>query len=321
MVRVEVIAYAATDFLEETDITIGKAREIVEKYAVTWINVLDPDGKTLEELEALFGFHPLALEDATNQNLAPKVDVFDNVVFIVARTIVWTEEIGTDPISMFVGKKFVVTINDKVFAQLEDVRIRLRKRDPRLMKRGADFLAYSLLDVLVESYFPHVDRLQNIIDDLEEKALGDPSRDTASTIHQFRRDLLTLRNALRPQRDAFDQLARTEIAVFSKATREYLRDAYDHMIQTLDRLDTLREVSASLMEVYLTVVNNSLNEVMKTLTVISTVILPLSLIASIYGMNVTFPGKEDVGGFAASIALMVVVGAVMILYFRRRKWF
>lgn len=321
MVRVQVIAYTPTDFLEEADVTIGRCRELVEKYPVTWVNVLDPDGRVLEELETLFGFHPLALEDAQNQNLAPKVEVYDNVVFIVARTIVWTEEIATDPISLFVGKKFVVTINDKVFAQLEDVRIRLRKKDPRLLKRGADFLAYSILDVLVDSYFPHLDRLQNIIDDLEEKALSDSSRETASTIHQFRRDLLLLRTALRPQRDAFDQLARMELSVFSKATREYLRDVYDHMIQTLDRLDTLREISASLMEVYLTVVNNSLNEVMKTLTVIATVILPLSLIASVYGMNVTFPGKEDVSGFAVALALMAVVGAVMLMYFRRKKWF
>ncbi len=320
MVRVGVIAYTPTEFLEEPDVTIGRCRELVEKYAVTWVNVVDPDGRTLEELETLFGFHPLALEDAQNQNLTPKVEMYDGVAFIVARTIVWAEEIETDQLSLFVAKKFIVTIHDKVFPQLEDVRIRLRKKDPRMLKGGADFLAYNILDVLVDSYFPHLDRLQNIIDELEEKALEDPSRETANTIHQFRRDLLLLRNALRPQRDAFAQLARTEVPVFTKHTREYLRDVYDHMIQTLDRLDTLREVSSGLMEVYLTVVNNSLNEVMKTLTIIATVMLPLSLIASAYGMNVAFPGKEDLSGFVVSIVLMAIVGAVMVMYFRRKKW-
>lgn len=321
MVRVEVIAYTPTEFLEEPDVTIGRCREIVEKYSVTWVNVVDPDGRTLEELETLFGFHPLALEDALNQDLTPKVEMYDSVAFIVARTIVWAEEIETDQLSLFVAKKFIVTIHDKVFPQLEDVRIRLRKKDPRLLKGGADFLAYNVLDVLVDSYFPHLDRLQNIIDELEEKALQNPSRETANTIHQFRRDLLLLRNSLRPQRDAFAQLSRTEVPVFTKQTREYLRDVYDHMIQTLDRLDTLREVSSGLMEVYLTVVNNSLNEVMKTLTIIATIMLPLSLIASAYGMNVAFPGKEDMSGFAVSIILMAIVGAIMVMYFRRKKWF
>ncbi len=266
MVRVEVIAYTPTEFLEETDVAIGHCRELVEKYAVTWVNVVDPDGRTLEELETLFGFHPIALEDAQDQNLTPKVDVYDGLVLIVARTIVWAEEIETDQLSLFLGKK-------------------------------------------------------NIIDELEEKALENPSRETANTIHQFRRDLLVLRNALRPQRDAFTQLARTELPLFRRETREYLRDVYDHMIQTLDRLDMLREVSSGLMEVYLTVVNNNLNEVVKTLTIIATVMLPLSLIASIYGMNVVFPGREDVSGFVSALGLMAAVGVIMIIYFRRRKWF
>jgi len=287
---------------------------------VTWVNVVDADGRTIEELETLFGLHPLALEDAQNQDLPPRVDVYDDVVFVVARTIVWAEELDTDQLSLFIAKKFIVTIHDKVFPQLEDSRIRLRKRDPRLLKSGADFLAYTILDDLVDSYFPHLDRLQNIVDDLEEKALAEPVRETANTIHQFRRDLLVLRNDLRPQRDAFAELARGELTGFRKETREYFRDVYDHMIQTLDRLDTLREVSAGLMEVYLTVVSNSLNEVMKTLTVIATIILPLGLIASAYGMNVAFPGKEDLSGFIVSLVLMGIVVVVMVMFFRRRKW-
>ncbi len=320
MVRVEVIAYTPTEFLEEKDVTIGRCRELAETNKVTWVNVVDPDGRTVEELETLFGLHPLALEDAQNQDLPPRVDVYEGVVFVVARTIVWAEELDTDQISLFIAKNFIVTIHDKVFPQLEDTRIRLRKKDPRLLKSGTDFLAYSILDDLVDSYFPHLDRLQNIVDELEEKALAEPVRETANTIHQFRRDLLILRNDLRPQRDAFAELARGELTGFRKETREYFRDVYDHMIQTLDRLDTLREVSAGLMEVYLTVVSNSLNEVMKTLTVIATIILPLGLIASAYGMNVAFPGKEDLSGFIVSLVLMGIVVVVMVMFFRRRKW-
>jgi len=320
MVRIEVMAYTPTELIEEHEATIGRCRDLVDKYSVTWVNIVDPDGRTLEELETLFGFHPLALEDALNQDLAPKVEVYDDVAFIVARTIVWAEEIETDQLSLFVSRKFVVTIHDKVFPQLEDIRIRLRKRNPRLLKAGADFLAYTILDVIVDSYFPHLDRMENIVDELEERAITEPSRTTANTIHQFRRDLLVLRNALRPQREALAQISRADLPVFRKETRNYLRDVYDHMIRTLDTLDTLREVSSGLMEVYLTVVSNSMNEIMKTLTIIATVMLPLSLIASVYGMNVPYPGFADPVGAWVSFVLMGIVGAGLVYYFWRKRW-
>ena len=320
MVRIEVLAYSPTDLIEERDVTTGRCRELVERYAVTWVNIVDPDGRTLEELETLFGFHPLALEDSLNQDLSPKIEMYEDVAFIVTRTIVWAEEIETDQLSMFVSRRFVVTLHDKVFPQLEDIRIRLRKRNPRLMKMGADFLAYTILDAIVDSYFPHLDRLEGILDELEDRALSDPGRRTANTIHQFRRDLLLLRNALRPQREAFAQLSRADLPMFRRETRSYLRDVYDHMILTLDTLDTLREVSSGLMEVYLTVVSNNMNEIMKTLTIISTVMLPLSLIASAYGMNVAFPGFGDASGFLGALALMGGTAAALLYFFRRRKW-
>jgi len=321
MVRVEVMAYTPTDLLEEHDVTVGRCRELVEKYSVVWVNIVDPDGRTLEELETLFGFHPLALEDSLNQDLTPKIELYDDVLFIVARTIVWAEEIETDQLSLFVSRKFVVTIHDKVFPQLEDIRIRLRKKNPRLLKAASDFLAYTILDVIVDSYFPHLDRMENIVNELEERALTDPSRHTANTIHEFRRDLLLLRNALRPQREAFAQLSRADLPMFRKETRNYLRDVYDHMIRTLDTLDTLREVSSGLMEVYLTVVNNNMNEIMKTLTIIATIMLPLSLVASVYGMNVVYPGTGDVMGFYSATAIMLLIAVAMLFWFRRRKWF
>src|SRR3989454_902446 len=183
MVRVQVIAYTPTDFLEEPDTTIGRCRELVEKNAVTWVNVVDPDERTLDELETLFGFHPLALEDAQNEDLHPKVEVYDDTVFIVVRTIVWTEDIETDQLSIFLGRKFVVTIHDKVFPQLEDIRIRLRKRTPRILKAGADFLAYTILDVLVDSYFPHLDRFQSLLDQLEEQIVARPSGTGIAHLH------------------------------------------------------------------------------------------------------------------------------------------
>ncbi|MGI0149995.1 MAG: magnesium/cobalt transporter CorA, partial [Thermoplasmata archaeon] len=286
----------------------------------TWINVVDPDGRTLEELETLFGFHPLALEDAQNHNLAPKVDVYEDVVFIVARTIVWAEDIDTDQLSLFVAKKFVVTIHDKVFPQLEDMRIRLRRKNPKLLKSGADFLAYTILDVLVDSYFPHLDRFQSLLDQLEEEIVEHPSGEGISRLHELRTDIVRLRNALRPQRDMFGVLGRLEIPVFRKETRTYLRDAQDHMISVLDAIDTNREIVASLMEVQATLAANQLNEVIKVLTVIFTVTLPIAIVSSAFGMNVEFYGVNAPAGLYLALILMAVPTFALAAWMRRKGW-
>jgi magnesium transporter len=320
MVRVEVTAYAPTDFLEEVDVTIGRCRELVEKFAVTWVNVVDPDARTLEELETLFGFHPLALEDAQNSDLASKVDVYEDVVFIVARTIVWAEEIDTDQLSLFVAKKFLVTIHDKVFPQLEDIRIRLRKKNPKMLKSGADFLAYTILDLLVDSYFPHLDRFQSLLDRLEEEIVEHPSGEGIARLHDMRTDIIRLRNGLRPQRDMFGLLGRLEIPVFRKETRTYLRDVQDHMISALDALDTNREIVASLMEVQATLASNQVNEVIKVLTVIFTITLPIVIVSSAFGMNVDFPGTGELGGLYLALLLMALPTIALVAWIRRKGW-
>ncbi len=320
MVRVQVIAYTPTDVIEEADVTVGRCRELLEKYAVTWVNVVDPDTRALEELETLFGFHPLALEDAQNQDLAPKIDVYEDLVFVVARTIVWAEDIDTDQLSLFVGKKFVVTIHDKVFPQLEDVRIRLRKKNPRMLKAGADFLAYTILDVLVDSYFPHLDRFQSLLDQLGDEIVRRPSGEGIARLHALRTDIVRLRNALRPQRDLFGVPSRLEIPLFRKETRNYMRDVQDHMISVLDTLDANREIAASLMEVQATLVSNEVNEVIKVLTVLFTVTLPLALVSSAFGMNVAFFGFNQPEGLYLAVALMIVPTLALVVWMRRKGW-
>ncbi len=320
MTRIEVIAYSPTDFLEETEVTVGHCRELIEKYAVTWINIVDPDGRTLAELETLFGFHPLALEDSAKTDLPPKVEVYDDVVFIVARTIVWAEEIETDQLSLFVGPRFVVTVHDQAFPQLEDIRIRLRKKNPRLMKAGPDFVAYTILDVVVDSYFPHLDRFQDILDRLEDDIVKKPTATAISKIHDIRVDLTLVRNALRPQRDMYGTLSRLEAVTFKRETRNYLRDVQDHMIRVLDTLDTYREVSTSLMEVGATLQANQMNQVIKVLTVLFTITIPLTIVTSAFGMNVGFPGFNQPEGLYLALALMFVPTIVLTYWMWAKGW-
>jgi len=320
MVRVDVIAYSPTEVVEETDVTIGRGRELTEKYTVAWLNIVDPDGRTLEELETLFGLHPLALEDSIRPDTPPKVETYGDVLFAVTRTIVWAEEIETDQLSLFLAKKFVITIHDKIFPQLEDVRVKIRRRAPRLLKAGPDYLCYTILDVLVDSYFPHLDRLEEILRSEEEKLVEHPSRHGIAKIHQVRTDLLLLRNALRPQRDAFTTITRLELPYFKKETRNYLRDVYDHMIRTLDTLDTYREITTSLMEVQATLASNALNEVIKTLTIIFTITIPLAIVTSAFGMNVGFPGINTPAAFYAAIFLMAGTTFALAWYLHRKGW-
>ena len=321
MVRVEVLAYTPTDFLEEKDVTIGRCRDLAEKYAVTWVDVVDPNEHTLEELGTLFGCHPLALEDAQNRKLSPKVDEYEDMVFVVARAIVWAEEIDTDQLSLFVAKKFVITIHGPAFPSLEDVRIRLRKKNPKVLKSGADFLAYSILDTLVDSYFPHLDRFQSLLDQLEEDIIERPSGEGISRLHQLRSDVVRLRNSLRPQRDMFSLLGRLEIPIFRSETRIYLRDAQDHMINALDTLDANREIIASLMETQATLVSNQMSEVIKVLTVIFTITLPIAIVSSLFGMNVSFYGFNEPVGLYIALTLMVVPTVALTLWMWRKGWF
>ncbi len=320
MARIEVIAYSQTDFLEEQDCTVGRCRELAEKFTVTWINIVDPDSRTLQELEALFALHPLALEDSTRSYITPKVEVYEDTLFIVARTIIWTEEITTDQLSMFLSKRVLITIHDKVFPQLEDIRVRIRKKNPKLLKSGTDYLFYSILDIIVDSYFPHLDRFSEVISKLEDEVIKAPMKTSINQVHDIRTDLMILRNNLTPQRDAVAQLSRAEMPVFKKETRIYLRDVYDHMIRVLDNLDTHREVVTSLMEVQSTLVSNSLNEVIKVLTVIFTITIPASIITSAFGMNVMYPGFGAWEGLALALGLVIGFSLITFAYLRRKGW-
>src|SRR2546422_974421 len=232
MVRVQVIAYTPTDFLEEPDTTIGRCRELVEKNAVTWVNVVDPDERTLDELETLFGFHPLALEDAQNEDLHPKVEVYDDTVFIVVR----------------------------------------------------------------------------------------PSGTGIAHLHDVRTDVVRLRNDLRPQRDIFGVLSRLEVPLFRKEMRNYLRDVQDHMISVLDTLDAYREITGSLMEVQATLVSNQSNEVIKVLTVIFTITLPIAIVSSAFGMNVAFFGFNAAEGLYLALLLMGAPTGILAWWMHRKGW-
>jgi magnesium transporter len=200
------------------------------------------------------------------------------------------------------------------------VRVRLRKKNPRLIKAAADFLAYTILDVVVDSYFPHLDRFLDILDRLEDEIIKSPNATAISKIHDIRVDLTLIRNALRPQRDMYGTLSRLETPTFKRETRNYLRDVQDHMIRVLDTLDTYREVSTSLMEVGATLQANQMNQVIKVLTVLFTITIPLTIVTSAFGMNVGFPGFNTAEGLYLALGLMFAPTIVLTYWMWHKGW-
>jgi magnesium transporter len=289
---------------------------------IAWVNVdgLDPD--VLRKLGERFGLHPLALEDAMNVPQRPKVERYDDHYFIVLRMVRCAPDIEDEQVSIFFGGSWVVTVQERPGGDVFDpVRDAIRHDRGHIRAAGSDYLAYLLIDAVVDGYFPVVDAMSEAIDRLQDVALSNARPATLWDIQKLRRELITQRRAAWPMREAISALQRDDSGLVTAETKVFLRDAYDHAVQTLELIESLRETMSSLVEMYLSVQNQRLNEVMKVLTVIATIFIPLTFVASIYGMNFEFmPELHWRFGYLWAVGLMVVIAAVMGTWFRRKGW-
>src|SRR5687767_13141494 len=332
--RVSVLTWTRTTASYEEVPSVDVALAKITPGAITWINVDGlGDVGTLAKLGERFGLHPLALEDVLNVPQRPKVERYDKHLFIVMRTVrveaPVTEgkqtrpgEIVEEQVSLFLGSDWVITVQERSGGDcFAGVREAIRKRRGRVRDAGADYLAYLLLDGVVDAYFPVIEELSERMESLESEALADPSADVLIRLQRLRHDLLAMRRAVWPMREEVAILQREETPVITAETRVFLRDVYDHTVQALEIVESLRETATSVMEIYLSVQNQRLNEVMKVLTVIATLFIPLTFIASIYGMNFEFmPELKWRYGYAWALGLMTLTAAVLIGYFKKRGW-
>ena len=329
---ITVIAFNRDTVTERTAVTVDEALALVAVGGLTWINVDGlGDPTVLTRLGERFGLHPLALEDVLNVPQRPKVERYDKHLFIVTRTVrvdvPVTEgkdkrpgEIVEEQVSLFLGADWVITVQERSGGDcFSGVREAIRKRRGRVRDAGADYLAYLLLDGVVDAYFPVIEELSERMERLEGEALADPSADVLIQLQRLRHDLLAMRRAVWPMREELSILQREETPVFHPETRVFLRDVYDHTVQALEIVESLRETATSVMEIYLSVQNQRLNEVMKVLTVIATLFIPLTFIASIYGMNFQFmPELHWRYGYAWALGLMGLTATVLVGYFKKR---
>ncbi|HEY7214863.1 MAG TPA: magnesium/cobalt transporter CorA [Thermoanaerobaculia bacterium] len=329
-VRVSVIDYGP-EHLEEK--RISKIEDVFpyrDSQTVTWINVEGlHDVKLIEKVGKHFGFHPLALEDVLNCGQRPKLEDYGSYHFMVMKSLLRkADELQIEQISFFLGGNYVITFQEVPGDSFEAVRERIRHGKGQIRRMGPDYLLYALVDALVDEFFPVLEAYGERVEELEDEVILRPVPATLNEVHRIKRELLMLRRTAWPEREVINALQREEAHLIRPETRVFLRDCYDHTIQVIDMIETYRDLASGLLEVYLSSTSNRLNEVMKVLTIISTIFIPLSFIAGVYGMNfnparspLNMPELNWYFGYPFSLAIMAVVAGIMVAYFRRKGWF
>jgi magnesium transporter len=324
-----VIAYGPEGFTEQVLNSPQQVHDFLRTWPVTWMNVEGlGDAAIISQLGNIFDLHRLALEDVINVHQRAKVEQYGEHHFVVARMVMLREQLETEQLSLFLGHNFVLTFQEGLPGDcLEPVRTRLRRGQSRMREAKTDYLAYALLDAVVDSYFPVLEEYGERLEGLEQELLTRPTTDTTVRLHDIKRDLLTLRRVIWPQREAINVLLRDEVSLITHETRLHLRDCYDHTVQLIDLVETYRELSSDMMDVYLSSISNRTNEIMRVLTVIATIFIPLTFIAGIYGMNFdtevspwNMPELKWYWGYPFSLAVMALVAFTQLVFFWRRGW-
>jgi magnesium transporter len=322
------IAYGP-DGIEEREL---HAKEEIEGLRgtrpVLWINVTGlGDAALIARLGEVFGLHSLSLEDVINAHQRPKAEDYTDHMFIAARMIHMQGGIETEQIAMFVGHDFLITFQERPGDCFDAIRNRLRQGKGRLRHAGPDYLCYSLIDAITDDYFPALEHYGEALEALEDQVVTEPEPVHIQRLHEHKRELLLLRRAIWPHREMVNSLIRDAHPVFTDTTRLYLRDCYDHAIQLMDILETYREVASGLVDVYISSVSAKLNEIMKMLTIIATIFIPLSFIASLYGMNFdpevspwNMPELNFYFGYPLALLMMAAVAGILLWYFWRKGW-
>jgi magnesium transporter len=301
---------------------VGLAALIQDRDRITWVDLDDPDEDETVLLDTVFHFHALAIEDCIHSRSFPKIDVFEDYLFLVVHGILLDREkrdFANSPVNIFLGKNYLVTQHPQPVRSIRSTEALLAKSESAIA-RGPDFLMHTILDFLVDNYQPILDEMDEKIESIEQRIVNDPREEILHDILDFKRTLQRMRRIAAHQKEILNRLSREDFPVIDPKLHIYFRDVFDHLVRVTDLAESYKEVLTSSLEAYLTVVSNRLNEVMKVLTIISTILLPLTLLASIWGMNLAFPFRPSVQAFWSTMAGMVLIAVGLLIYFRRRRW-
>jgi magnesium transporter len=324
--KITVFDYDEAHLQEKEIKTVGECRQFKDSPTVAWIHIEGiHDTQILEELGTVFGLHPLTLEDILNTDQRPKMEDFCEYIYIVLKTFYnhadENNETTSEQISIILGPTFVISFQEKETDIFNPLRERIRAGKGRLRKSGADYLAYSLIDTIVDNYFTILEHLGEKIEIIEESLVKNPSTQTLQAIQNLKREMIFLRKSVWPLRETISSLQRTECQLIHDSTSVFLKDIYDHTIQVIDTIETFRDMLSGILDIYLSSISNRMNEIMKVLTVIATIFMPLTFIAGLYGMNFKYmPELEWHWGYFLILAVMITVAVSMLAYFRKKGW-
>jgi len=330
-VKITVIDYNETEYLEKEVTTVEECFPFKDTPTITWINFSGiHEVETLEKIGRHFEMHPLVLEDIANTGHRPKMEITDQFIFIVLKMTYngpKTGDLMTEQVSVVFGKNFVLTFQEKEGDVFDPVRERIKKTLPRVRFMTADYLAYALMDAVVDGYFLVLENLGEKIESMEDVLINDPAPENLEIIHELKRKLINLRKSVWPLREVIGGLERLESGLIHPGTVMYLRDLYEHTIQVIDTVETYRDMVSGLLDIYLSSVSNRMNEVMKVLTIIATIFIPLGFLAGVYGMNFDTASSPfnmpELGfqyGYVLFWGLALLIGGGLLVFFKRKHW-
>ncbi|MFX0183543.1 MAG: magnesium/cobalt transporter CorA [Candidatus Hodarchaeota archaeon] len=323
--KIAVLDYDEVKCEEKEVKTVEECLPFKARPTITWVNI---DGlhdiSILEKFGEYFNLHPLLLEDILNTDQRPKIDDYENHLYVVLKMLNYNEKqksVVIEQVSLILGENYVLSFQERPEDVFNPVRERIKAKRGKIRSYGADYLFYALIDVIVDNYFLILERLSERIELLEDEVVTTPGTETIQTIHSLKTNIIFIRKAVWPLRELISRLDRGGSVLIQSETQKYIRDVYDHTIQVIDTVETLRDIVSGMLDIYLSSISNRMNEVMKVLTIIATIVIPMTVISGIYGMNFQFmPELAWPIGYPIALSLMLMVAIIMLSYFWKKGW-
>ncbi len=325
-IKVKMIEYNDSDYNEKEieENLIDKCLTFKDTKEISWLNI---EGihklEIIEKIGNYVKIHPLVLEDIVNVNQRPKIENFDDYIYLILKILDYDEnknEVILEQISIIFSSNYVITFREKSSELFNPIINRIRTKKGQIRKMGTDYLVYSLIDIVIDYYFLILENIGEKIEDMEAELVTNPTESTLQNIHQMKRGLLTLRRSIWPLREVINRLLRRELPFIHEESNLYFRDLYDHTIQIIDTIETLRDILSGMLDIYLSSVSNKMNEVMKVLTVIATIFIPLTFLTGIFGINFIALPNIYWEGIIITLVAMLIVTIFMVIYFKRKNW-
>lgn len=325
-VIVSYIDYDKENYQEKQIDNIEDCFKLKETPTVSWINVEGLSDITLiKKLGDEFNIHPLIQEDILHTHQRPKMEEHENTIYIVLKMLNYNEEqkeVEAEQVSLVLGENFVITVQEKPGDIFDPIRKRLINKNGKIRNMNANYLAYALLDIIIDNYFVIIEKIEDRIEVIEEELINQPSEGTLQIIYELKNEMIFLRKSVWPLREVINSLEKSDNPLISQDIKLYLRDVYDHTIQVIETVETIRDMLGGMLDIYLSSLSNRMNEVMKVLTIIATIFIPLTFIAGIYGMNFEYmPELTFKNGYFVVLIVMLIVAIYMVYYFKKKKWF